>query len=260
MALIDSHWHADAFIDDGTVQAVLDRCKEAGVTRTVAIGGSAAANERAVRLAEANPGFVAATVGWDREYASQDCDDHEVVRWLGHRGVVAIGETGLDYHYEAHTANEQKELFGRMIRISLESRLPMVIHTREADEDTESMLREHAAQWTGDVGRVGVVHCFTGTTAFAKRLLDLGYHIGISGIVTFKNAGTLRDVARFLPADRILIETDAPYLAPVPHRGQRNEPAFVMHVAEAVAQVRGTTPAEIGEQCARNTNRLFGLL
>jgi TatD DNase family protein len=146
-----------------------------------------------------------------------------------------------------------------MLEVARSCGKPVVVHSREADEDTLSMLREHVRGWKGAADRIGVLHCFTGGLPFARALVDLGLHIGLSGIVTFRNAESLREVARWVPADRLLIETDAPYLAPVPHRGQRNEPAWVLHVAEALASARSIGLQEVAEQTSVNARRLFGI-
>jgi TatD DNase family protein len=255
----DSHAHFDDFIENGTADAVLDRARAAGVSRVVAIGGGPSANERACALADAHPGRVWASVGFDRDLAGQH-PEMDALRTAARRAcVVAIGETGLDYHYSPETAPAQRELFGGMLALASELAKPVVVHSRDADSDTLDLLRDHVAHWKGDPARLGVLHCFTGTTAFARALLDLGLLIGFSGIVTFKNAEPLREVARFVPPDRLLIETDAPYLAPVPHRGKTNEPAYVVHVAAALASLRGDTIEQFAARTTENARRLFGL-
>jgi TatD DNase family protein len=254
---IDSHVHLDTFEEAGELDAVLARAASAGVGRMVAIGGTPAANERAVRLVAAHPLSLRASVGYDRDEALKALDPVPVLRMAALPGVVAIGETGLDYHYGPETAAEQCTLFGQMLEIAAERSLPVVVHSREADDDTVAMLRDHAARFRGDRSRLGVLHCFTGSLAFARRLLDLGYHISFSGIVTFRNAADLREVARAVPEDRLLIETDAPYLAPVPHRGQRNEPAYVVQVGEMLAQLRGVEIDRVAEITVRNAAKLF---
>ena len=256
---IDSHCHLDEFVREGILEGVIARARESGVSRVIAIGGSDESNETAIRAAAKYPSTVFATVGYDRELASSAPPLDRLRSTARQQGVVGIGETGLDYHYEPESAGAQKRLLLGMMELARDMRMPLVVHTRDADDDTHDMLSGHVASWPGDADRVGVVHCFTGSVAFARRLLDLGFHISLSGIVTFKNAGELRDVAKFLPLDRLLIETDAPYLAPAPHRGKRNEPSFVRHVLEAVAVCRGDEPGEIALQTARNTERLFGL-
>jgi len=225
----------------------------------IAIGGDHAANHYAVRLASAHPDNLRATVGYDRDEAGTGYSVDALRALLDEDScVVAVGETGLDYHYSADSAEQQKALLADMLSLARERRLPVVIHSRDADEDTAALLGEHADLWEGDPDRLGVLHCYTRGVAFARRLLDIGYYISLSGIVSFKNAGELRVVARMVPVDRLLIETDAPYLAPVPVRGKRNEPAYVRHVAEAVAQARDCAVDEIAEMSWQNASRLFG--
>jgi TatD DNase family protein len=171
--------------------------------------------------------------------------------------IVALGEIGLDFHYSADTAKSQVELFEAELSLSRKLRMPVVVHSREATDETLESLSSHAAQWKGPTDCIGVLHCFTGDVPFARRLLDLGFHISFSGIVTFNKAGSLREVVPVVPDDRLLIETDTPYLAPVPHRGKRNEPAYVVDVAARVAELRGCSLEEVGELTAANAKRLF---
>jgi TatD DNase family protein len=258
MRLTDSHLHFDTFAEAGEVDAIIARAAQRGVTRLVAIGGTDPANELAVRLAADYPGRVYAVAGYDRDEAERDPDTDAVEALLAAPGVVGVGETGLDYHYRADTAPAQRRLFGRMLDLAAEHRLPTVIHTREADEDTLSMLTDHVAGWRGAPDRIGVLHCFTGNGAFAEKLLALGLYVSFSGIVAFKKSDDLRAVAAAVPEDRLLIETDAPYLAPPPYRGKRNEPAYVAEVAAAVADVRGVPGEELARTTTANAARLFG--
>jgi TatD DNase family protein len=170
----------------------------------------------------------------------------------GESEARAIGEIGLDYHYDFAPRDVQQQVFREQIRLARQKHLPLVIHTREADDDTFRILREESAQEVG-----GVFHCFTGDRDMARRALDIGFHISLAGIVTFPRALELKEVAKMVPIDRLLIETDSPFLAPVPHRGKRNEPANVLRVAETVATLRGSEPAAIGEAALRNFERLF---
>jgi len=168
--------------------------------------------------------------------------------------VIAIGETGLDYHYAPETKTLQLDSFKKHIMVAKELNKPLIIHTREAQEDTLAMLRSEGADEVG-----GILHCFTETWEMAKQAIDLGFYISFSGIVTFKNAGALREVAKLVPDDRFLIETDAPYLAPVPHRGKENQPAYVVEVAKNLASIRGQSVETIAKLSTDNFNRLFGL-
>jgi TatD DNase family protein len=254
----DSHAHLDAFAEDGSLADVLARAHAAGVLRTVAIGGSVSANQRAVDLARLYPRHLRATVGFDRDEAVGQPDWLAAEALLSDPHVVAVGETGLDYHYAPETAPAQRALFQANLERAARFRRPVVVHTREADEDTVHLLKDFARDWPGPADRVGVIHCFTGSAALATHLLDLGFYLSFSGIVTFKNAADLREVARRVPADRLLIETDAPFLAPVPYRGKRNEPAWVMEVAAALATVRNDTLQELAKQTWVNATHLFG--
>ncbi|MFH0908706.1 MAG: TatD family hydrolase [bacterium] len=257
--LTDSHVHFDSFEESGELYDVLNRAWSAGVHRMIAVGGSPGANTLAMLLAQEHAHSVRAVVGYDRDLAGRDPSLSDLEAQAENPCVVGIGETGLDYHYLPETAPAQRELLGQMLEIARHRALPAVIHSREADEDTLAMLRAHAAQWTGEASRIGVLHCFTGSIAFARQLIDMGLMISFSGIVTFKNADALREVALFVPEDRLLIETDAPYLAPAPLRGKRNEPAFITHVAGTLATVRKVPLQHIAQQTTRNANRLFGL-
>jgi TatD DNase family protein len=188
-----------------------------------------------------------------RPYAARATDAAAATRQaVGRSKAIAVGEIGLDYHYDFSPRDVQREVFESQVTLALELDLPVIIHTREAMADTVTMLRE-----TGR-GRVrGVMHCFTGSMDEARLALDLGFFISLAGIVTFPKSEALRDVARLVPEDRLLVETDAPYLAPVPHRGTRNEPAFVVHTLAEMARVRGVDPAQLSAIIVRNFETLF---
>ncbi|MBP5319629.1 MAG: TatD family hydrolase [Kiritimatiellae bacterium] len=256
--MVDTHAHFE-----GTpleTEAVLRRAADEGVTALVAVGGSDALNAGAIAAATVHPAFVRLAIGFDRDQATAASPDVwcETLRLLvEQQGLrpAAIGEIGLDYHYTPESRHAQCALFTAQLRLADEWGLPVSIHTREADDDTLRILDE--SPWRHDTPR-GVIHCFTGGAAFADALLARGFAISFSGIVTFKNAEALRAVAAAIPADRFLIETDSPFLAPVPKRGQRNEPAFVKYVAECLAQVRHTTVAAIEAATTRNALAIFG--
>ena len=252
---------------------VMERAFAAGVTRILAVGGSPALNAGAIAAAAAYPQHVRPALGFDRDQATAaEPEVHvETLRQLtataappspsasgGVHAVpplTAVGETGLDFHYHPDTADAQAALFAAQLRLADEWRLPVIVHTRDADAATLRALDD--TPWHGQ-GLRGVIHCFTGDRAFAAQLLDRAFAISFSGIVTFRNADMLRDSAAYVPDDRLLIETDSPFLAPVPKRGQRNEPAFVTHVAECLATLRGTTAERIAELTSANAARLFG--
>ena len=255
---IDSHAHLDSFYAANEWPETRERMLAEGVTDVVAIGGTVTANDLAVRLAAADD-RIHAVVGYDRDEAGTQPDVNLLRAHVATGQVVGIGETGLDYHYSQDTAQQQCELLDMMLDMAVESALPVVIHTREADRDTEQLLRAYAARWSGPRGEPGVIHCFTGDAAFARRLLDIGFLLSFSGIVTFKKADDLREALRIVPLDRLLVETDAPYLAPVPRRGKRNEPAYVRHVGEGIAAFLGHPATEIAAQTSANARRLFGI-
>lgn len=255
---IDSHAHLDTFCAAGEWDAIRQRMQESDVTDIVAIGGTVAANQLAVEMAAADE-HVHAVIGYDRDEADQSPDLDRLRNSIAHGGVVGIGETGLDYHYSPESASKQCELLTAMLDIAVDAEKPVVIHTRDAESDTERLLADYVSRWTGASGVPGVIHCFTGDAHFARLMLDLGFMLSFSGIVTFKNADSIREALRIVPDDRLLIETDAPYLAPVPKRGKRNEPAFVRYVGEGVAAFLQRPVEEIAAITSENARRLFGL-
>lgn len=196
---------------------------------------------------------LSASVGVHPDYEdTPEPSVEELVKLTQHPKVVAIGETGLDYYRLVEPLEWQRERFRTHIRAAIQAQLPLIIHTRNASEDTIRVMREERAERCG-----GVMHCFTETKEVAQQALDLGFYISMSGIVTFKNAQQVQEVATYVPLDRLLIETDSPYLAPVPYRGKRNDPSKVMHVAEKIAELRGLTLAEVGKATSDNFYRLF---
>ncbi len=253
--LIDTHTHLDDARYDADRETVLTRAREAGVGVFVTIGCDLASSHAAVALAERYP-FVYAAIGVHPHEVKHIGDRwYDELRQLArHPKVVAYGEIGLDYHYNHSAPQEQRHRFREQIGLARELKLPLVIHTREAQADTIAILKEERASEVG-----GVFHCFSGDAWLAKDALDLGFYLSFSGIITFRNATMLRDIAKTVPPDRLLIETDCPYLAPVPYRGKRNEPAYVALVAKKLAEVRvpSETAEEIGRITAENARRLF---
>jgi TatD DNase family protein len=252
--------------EDGAT-SLLGRAAAAGVSRVLAVGGEPGANATSVAVAHAFPGQIRAAVGLDRDQAAA-CPDAAALERAARsiaetvaaaRSVVAaIGEVGLDFHYHPETQALQRPLLERLLALARELVLPVVVHCREAEADVLAALRRHRSLWPGDPARIGVLHCFTGTAEFAAELLALDYHLSFSGIVTFRNADRLRGIARGVRADRLLVETDTPFLAPMPVRGRPNEPAFLRYVVAELARVRGETPESVGGVTARNASRLFG--
>jgi TatD DNase family protein len=251
--MIDSHCHVDGPEFDADRDAVVARAREAGIPELLLIGGvdEQAAHRRTLETAS-RLGFPATAGVHPHEAKVADERVYDELRVLARDGrIVAIGEIGLDFHYDHSPRSVQREVFRRQIRLAREVGLPVVVHTREADDETAAILEQERA---GEAG--GVVHCFTGGEELARRAVALGLLVSFSGIVCFPRAEVIQRVARELPGDRLLIETDAPYLAPPPHRGKRNEPAFVVEVARKLAALRGSTPEAIGALALRNYARL----
>lgn len=255
--MIDSHCHLDNPQFDPDREAVIDRALAAGVERMVVIGtGEGPPDlEAGIRLADRYEPIYA-TVGVHPHDASKATPEtfQRLAEFLKHPKVVALGEIGLDYHYDHSPREVQREVFLEQMRIAGKARKPIVIHTREAWEDTLALLEEH---WK-PAGLGGIMHCFSGGPEQAERCLDLGFHLSFGGILTFPKSAEVQEAARTAPSNRILIETDAPYLAPVPHRGKRNEPAFVAETARRLAQLRGVTPEEIAQTTTTNFRALLG--
>ena len=257
--LVDTHVHFDAFRESGDLDAVLERARTAGVRRFIAIGGAPDGNAFAAECAAKYPGEIFFAAGYDRYLATEPRDVAVLKNILDQPDAVAIGEIGLDYHYSPGTRAAQRELFAQMLELARTRRLPVVVHSREAENDTIAMLNEHAAAWSGNPARLGVLHCFTGGPDFVRRVVEVGLFVSFSGITSFRNAESIRDAAGLVPADRLLVETDSPYLAPIPHRGERNEPAFVADVARALATARSVALEEIARQTTMNAELLFNI-
>ena len=253
MNIFDSHAHylSEAFDEDR--EALLTQLLSTDVSGIVEAGTTAADSKKAVALSEKFPRLWA-TVGIHPAETATAEDDHlAVLQALAtHNKVVAIGEIGLDYHYEADNPREKQQVwFRRQLALARECSLPVVIHDREAHEDVLNILKEYRP--------TGVVHCFSGSVEMANEILKLGMHIGIGGVVTFKNARKLVDVAQQVPLDRLLLETDAPYLAPVPLRGHRCDSSMIVHTAAVIASLRGLTTQAIIDIAADNARRLYGI-
>ena len=295
MHWFDTHAHLDGFAAEGRVPEILARAAAAGVTHICAVGGTPAGNDCAVQLARQHPGHLHAAVGLDRDQAERPRDAEAsaaLAELAADSAVVAIGETGLDYYYSADTAPAQRALFEDMLALALRARKPVIVHSRYADADTIAMLTDFSTAWKKLFHSVeksektfpyrgknepnfphcgkpaenasappppGVLHCFTGDADFAAELAALGFFISFSGIVTFNNADPLRAVARDVPAEQVLVETDCPYLTPKPFRGRVNEPAYVAHVGERMAEVRGVPAADMAALTTANARRLFQL-
>jgi TatD DNase family protein len=253
--LIDSHCHIDDTRFDADREVMMTRARAAGVEHFVTIGCDLATSRAAVALAQKHP-YISATVGvHPHEVRLIQEGWYDELRSLARSDrVLAYGEIGLDYHYDHSPRDVQRIRFREQIQLARELKLPIVIHTREAQEDTITILKEEKASELG-----GVFHCFSGDAWLAKDALDLGFYLSFSGVVTFQNAVMLREIVKTVPLDRILVETDSPYLTPAPHRGKRNEPAYVRQVAEKIAEVHGITVEDVEDATSQNTKSLFGI-
>ncbi len=255
---VDTHAHLDG-IQGGAaaIDAALRRAADAGVIRVLAVGGNPEGNRLALECARRHP-QVRAAVGFDRDCATRtDLNVAELDLQLASPGVVALGEIGLDFHYAPETAAAQERLLNGMLDRAAARRLPVVVHCRDAEGVLAPLLESHAARWSGEPDRIGVIHCFAAGEGFARRMLACGFHLSFSGILTFPKGDNVRAVAAWTPDDRLLAETDTPFLAPVPHRGSPNEPAYVTHVVEGLARLRGVPPDRMAALTTANARRLF---
>ena len=260
MRFVDSHCHVDGPDYDADREEVIARACEAGVTAMLNVGTGdprSGAFERAIELAEKHPEVFCAIGVHPHDAKLYDDAAEQKLTNLAKQSarVIAWGEIGLDYHYDHSPRDVQREVFRRQLRIARELNLPIVIHSREANDDTIEILRDELTGYA----RAGVLHCFGGSLQMAQHAIDLGFFISFAGNLTFKKADDLRDIARQLPLDRLLVETDCPYLTPVPFRGKRNEPARVVETAKFLAQLKGLEVEEVGRVTAENFGRLFAL-
>ena len=254
MTLIDTHAHlCDEKFDDDRSD-VIARAREAGVTKIISMGDTMAASAQAVQDAEEYPALYAA-VGIHPESACVLTDEmrRQLLTWTQHPKVVAVGEIGLDYYWEKDASRRalQRDLLAAQLDLAREAGLPVCIHDREAHGDTLAMLRAEGA------GLTGVLHCYSGSLEMARELWKMGWYIGIDGPLRYKNAAKLPDIVREAPADKLLVETDCPYLAPVPLRGKRNEPACVTYIAAKIAEIRGETIEDVARYTTENAERLY---
>jgi TatD DNase family protein len=253
--LFDTHVHLNIEQFDEDREEVIQRAKEAGVEKMVVVGFDHETIPKAIALAEAYD-FIYAAVGWHPVDAIDFTDDD--LLWLEelthHEKVVALGEMGLDYHWDKSPKDIQKDVFRKQIALAKKVKLPIIIHNREATEDVIALLKEEHAEEVG-----GIMHCFAGEVEHVEPCLKMNFYISLGGPVTFKNAKEPKEVAKIVPADRLLVETDCPFLAPHPNRGKRNEPAYVRLVAEQIAELRETSIETIEQQTTANALRLFGI-
>ncbi len=255
MMLFDTHVHLNDKQFDEDLEEVIQRTKETGVSNMVVVGFDRPTIIRAMELVEKYD-FIYAAVGWHPVDAVDMTD--EDLNWIedlaSHPKIVAIGEMGLDYHWDKSPKDIQKDVFRKQIKLAKKVKLPIIIHNREATADIVEILKEENAHEVG-----GIMHCFSGSPEIAKECLEMNFYISLGGPVTFKNAKKPKEVAAEIPLDRLLIETDCPYLAPHPFRGKRNEPAYVKLVAEQIAEIKEITFEEVAEATTRNAKKLFGI-
>lgn len=250
--LVDSHCHLDFPDLAQRLPEILERMQQNDVGCAVCIGVNLEDFPRVLALAESHP-HLYATVGVHPEYTdAEEPTERKLIELAAHPKVIAIGETGLDYYWQKDRPEWQRDRFRRHIRAAIITGKPLVVHMRDAADDTLRILAEEGAQTVG-----GVMHCFTETWDVARQALDLGFYISFSGIVTFKNALAIKEAAEKTPLDRILVETDSPYLAPVPYRGKTNEPSYVRHVAEEIARLRKLSLNEVSDATTANFFNLF---
>ncbi|MDR9826173.1 TatD family hydrolase [Vibrio sp. FNV 38] len=251
---IDSHCHLDKLNYDDlhtSIDDVIGKAREANVTDLLSVGVTMESFPNMLSMIEPYS-QVSASCGVHPLDVESEFNLEQFKQYAQHEKVVAIGETGLDYHYQPETAQLQQERFIQQINVAVELNKPLIIHTRQAREDTLSLLREYGADRCG-----GVIHCFTEDLEFAEAAMALGFYISISGIVTFRQASELKEVVKAIPIEKLLIETDSPYLAPVPHRGKENQPAYVVEVAAYIAQLKGMSVSEVGQKTSENYRKLF---
>lgn len=253
--LIDTHVHLNADQYDEDLESVIDRAREAGIGKMVVVGFDRKTIERTMILIDRYDDIYG-VIGW-HPVDAVDCTDEDL-SWIeslaDHKKIVGIGETGLDYHWDKSPKEIQKEVFRKQIALAKRVNLPIIIHNRESTEDCVQILKEENAAEAG-----GIMHAFSADEATADEVLDMNFYISLGGPVTFKNAQLPKDIAVHVPLDRLLVETDAPYLTPHPYRGKRNEPAYVKLVAEQIAKLRGISFEELAGATAQNAERLFGI-
>ncbi|AKG75158.1 TatD family hydrolase [Salinicoccus halodurans] len=253
--LIDTHVHLNADQYDEDLEAVMQRAEEAGVEKMVVVGFDRKTIERTMELMEKYEN-VYGVIGW-HPVDAVDCTDEDL-DWIEslsvHEKIVGIGETGLDYHWEKSPHDVQKEVFKKQIALARRVKLPIIIHNRNATEDCIEILKSEGAHEIG-----GIMHAFSGDESDADTIIDMNFYVSLGGPVTFKNAQEPKDIAVHVPIEKLLVETDAPFLTPHPYRGKRNEPAYVKLVAEKIAELRGMTYEDLAAQTTKNAETLFGI-
>ena len=252
--LVDTHAHIDDVKYDEDRDEMVVRAKEYGVTRIITMGDTMTSSNNAIKLAEKYDGVYAGAGVHPQEALSLMLGDYDTLaQWMTHPKVKVLGEIGLDYYYENASREKQQEIFIRQLDVARQMHMPVSIHDRDAHGDTMAILKKEGR------GLTGSIHCFSGSYEMAKELLKMGWFLGVDGPLTFKNAAKLPEIIAKIPLERLLLETDSPYLAPVPKRGRRNEPAYVKYIAEKVAEVRGISFEEVASQTTQNAINVFNL-
>lgn len=252
---IDTHVHLNADQYENDVEEVIQRALDAGVKQMVVVGFDRKTINKAMELIETYP-FIYGVIGW-HPVDAVDCTEEDL-QWIkelaAHPKIVGIGETGLDYYWDKSPKDIQQELFRKQIQLAKDVQLPIVIHNRDATGDVVRILQEEQASEAG-----GIMHCYSGSVETARQCIDMNFYISLGGPVTFKNARMPKEVAKEIPLDKLLIETDAPYLAPHPYRGKRNEPSYVPLVAEEIARLKEISVEEVAEQTTANAKTIFAM-
>jgi len=255
--LIDSHCHLDRLdlsAYEGELSGALNAARDSGVTKFLCVSIDMSNVDEVIKIAQAHEDVYASVGVHPLNANTRMPTTEELVSLANHKKVIAVGETGLDYYYSEETIELQQQSFIQHLNVSQQTRLPTIVHTRDAKEDTLALLKQYSDSRVG-----GVLHCFTEDMDMALKAIEMNFYISFSGIVTFKNATELKNVAKQLPLDRILVETDSPYLAPLPYRGKSNEPKYVANVAKYIAELRDISYEKLIEQTSINFNNLFNL-
>lgn len=254
MELFDTHAHLDFSRFDGDRDKVLERAREAGLVNIMTVGAELKSSQRAVELAESIPGLVAAVGVHPHDAKDFNPETARKLQKLAKKEAVkALGETGLDFYYDNSPREQQRQAFRSQLRLAARLDMPVIVHSREAEEDTIKILEEEGSSLAG------VVHCYSSSAEMAKRLIEFGFHLGFTGLITFRKLSWLREIVRQTPPEKILLETDCPYMAPEPKRGQRNEPSYLKYTAEVAAECLNLTAPEVAELTTANGQRLFKL-
>jgi len=253
---VDSHIHLDDFVEKNTLEDKLKNAEKHMVNKMIAIGGSDKSNFLSISLSKKYPNKIFATAGYDRDLCESNYNEFDLKQQIESDYVVGVGETGLDYYHSNENRKQQIELFSLNLNLASQFNKPIIVHSRNAFKDTIHELKKFSVNQNK---YLGVLHCFTLDLKAAKKLIDIGMMISFSGIVTFSNAYDLRSIVSYIPNEFLLIETDAPYLSPVPNRGKQNEPAFIIHTARQIAELRGCSVEDIAYITSSNAKKLFSI-